>query len=111
MVRAHRISYEIHNGPVPVGRQVLHRCDNKTCTNPTHLYAGTNADNMRDKVARGRQGRSITITEDQVRYIHEHPGVGLDALASELGIGRTSVYRIRRGQQRKKYGAASGTTS
>lgn len=57
-LRAHRVAWEIWNGrDVPDGLDILHECDNPKCCNPAHLRPGTHADNMADKVARGRSGR------------------------------------------------------
>lgn len=52
--KAHRVSYQLAIGPIPAGAHVLHSCDNPPCVRPDHLRAGTRSDNMRDKVARGR---------------------------------------------------------
>ena len=54
-VRAHRISWEIHAGPIPSGMCVLHHCDVRECVNPKHLYVGTNRDNQDDVIARNRR--------------------------------------------------------
>lgn len=50
---AHRASWIIHNGPIPDGMFVLHKCDTKICINPNHLYLGTQSQNMFDRYSRG----------------------------------------------------------
>lgn len=59
VVSAHRYSYELHNGPIPNGLEILHSCDVKECINPSHLIAGTHSQNMKDASARGliRKGK------------------------------------------------------
>lgn len=51
---AHRASYEAFIGPIPDGLFVCHHCDTPSCINPSHLYAGSNRENVMDAVRRGR---------------------------------------------------------
>jgi hypothetical protein len=111
MALAHRVSWTLANGRVPDGAQVLHHCDTRACVNPSHLYVGTNADNIADKVARGRsswprperrgEGHPLVkLTEKEVALIRKEPyehGSGR-RLARELGVSPALITRIRKGQ-------------
>lgn len=51
----HHLAYMANKGPIPAGMRILHSCDNRKCLNPDHLSLGTQQDNIRDCVAKGRQ--------------------------------------------------------
>ena len=54
MRKAHRVAFELANGPIPDGVMVCHHCDNPPCVRPDHLFLGTNSENQRDSVQKGR---------------------------------------------------------
>lgn len=109
---AHCVSFELANGPVPPGLQVLHTCDNPPCCNPKHLFAGTTQRNMQDKVSKGRQttGEShpdakLTVeivAKIRARYNPYNKTDGQRALAREFGVRHYAISRIVRGDTWKK---------
>ena len=72
-LKAHRVSYELHIGAIPDGLHVLHKCDVPECTNPEHLYVGTNEQNVADKMNRKRH-KAFSITHCPKG--HEYPPAG-----------------------------------
>jgi len=68
---AHRISYEISNQLIPEKMWVLHKCDNRKCVNPNHLWLGTAKDNSDDMIAKGRDIHSRGERHPQVKLSGE----------------------------------------
>jgi HNH endonuclease len=56
---AHRVAYELFIGKIPKGMFVLHKCDNTKCVNIEHLFLGTQMDNMKDMISKGRDNKRI----------------------------------------------------
>ena len=98
----HRVSYELHVGQIPDGMHVLHKCDTPACVNPAHLFLGTHADNMTDKVSKCRQSKGEThntakLTAAQVREIrfaYATRQMTQQALADKYGVSRSLVGKI-----------------
>lgn len=107
---AHRASWIIANQqPQPDGYFVCHRCDNKPCVNPAHLYLGKPLDNSQDAVGRGqiawgsRQG-SAKLNELDIHVIRQLHASGLSqtAIAKRLGVSQGTIWQIVRGNYWKR---------
>lgn len=104
---AHRESYKYYVGDIPNTTQINHSCDNPSCINPSHLYLGTQKDNMLDVSSRGRwpnRSGSANITSKlsdvDVEYIKSYPtyrGSGV-VLGKLFGVSRTTICDIRKGK-------------
>ncbi len=91
---AHRVSWAIHHGPITNGLWVLHRCNNKLCVRPDHLYLGTHRDNMDDLARAGHPNRKLT--DEAVRRVRVG-GEPLRVLARAYGVDPKAIDNVRRG--------------
>lgn len=105
--KAHRLSWELHNGPIPEGLIVCHHCDNPPCVRPDHLFLGTSKDNADDKGCKGRQRAGIgerngsaRLTEGDVlrAVVLRFAGWTYSRIGDHLGVTMSSAHRICVGQ-------------
>lgn len=106
MQRAHRLAYELSRGPIPEGMVVCHTCDNPSCVNPHHLFLGSQRDNVRDMMSKGRQSDtaksgesnlSAKLTAPQVvaiRELYASKEHSQSDLATMFGVTRQQISLI-----------------
>ena len=118
--KAHRVAWELENGPIPAGVCVLHRCDNPPCCNPAHLFLGSKKDNNRDMISKGRRRvggektpvelcayqrgeahHSARLTVEIVRAIRvdRARGMSYSKIASKHGVAISSAFKIANREQ------------
>lgn len=91
---ASRVAWTLSKGEIPEGMMVLHRCDNRRCVNPDHLFLGTNAENMADMVSKGRSPRSrAKLSESSVKEMRAVSGLSLEELAERYSVSASTVYQ------------------
>lgn len=100
LLKAHRVSWVLFNGPIPDGLCVLHRCDNTKCVNPGHLFLGSQLDNVLDMERKGRsihpKGEGIgtsRLTKEQVIEIRSS-NESLLTLGLRYGVSKQAIYKI-----------------
>ena len=103
---AHRVSYEHWKGPFPKEKKVLHSCDNPACVNPEHLSVGTQGDNVRDMVQKGRnmsipkpgesnpQSKLTAAQVAEIRTKYKPRKITLKVLAEEYGVCEANISMI-----------------
>lgn len=101
MQQTHRVAYGLFVGPIPKGLHILHRCDNPSCINPAHLFAGTAVDNMRDMRVKGRSPNfagalngSAKLGDSSVRVIRSSP-LSTRSLSEMFGMSLRAIQNVR----------------
>lgn len=105
--KAHRLSYLLNKGDIPIGASVLHLCDNPRCINPEHLSLGDHSENMRQMRERGRslvgsKNTNAKLAPEQVHDIRNSTLSGKE-LASKYNIAESTVSMIRNGKRWENY--------
>lgn len=103
-IGAHRLSWRLHFGDIPIGMYVCHHCDTPACVRPDHLFVGTPTDNNHDKIMKGRDLRGessplaklteLQVEEMRARYKNGSTQV---ALAATYCVSQAHVSKIVRG--------------
>lgn len=96
-VKAHRYSYQLHYGDFNESLHVLHHCDNPRCVNPSHLFLGTNRDNVADRTAKKRHGQTskrLTTNEKTAIITAVQQGQALRSVAQQFQVHISTIRRV-----------------
>lgn len=101
-MQAHRAFWERHNGPIPSGALVCHKCDVRACVNPNHMFLGSSDANMQDMVRKdrschGERHQLSKLTQDQVKAIFSDTRICRE-IAADYGVTHQSIFDIKAGK-------------
>ena len=107
-VYVHRYSWELHyGGKIPADKCVCHHCDNPRCVRPDHLFVGSQADNMKDMISKGRDRKAIGIAAGKTKLTPEKIleirmwlflKYSIRTIASRYGVGKSAIQDISSGK-------------
>ena len=92
----HHAAWILANGSIPEGKHVLHKCDNRGCINPKHLYIGTHQDNINDRELRGRGTNKLTAFQKHLVSTMIKRKIPVKRIASYFSVDRFYIYHLRR---------------
>jgi hypothetical protein len=101
IIRAHRLAYQLTHGWISKDVHVLHRCDNRSCCNPKHLFTGDQATNNIDMTKKGRQFKRLT-PQQVARIVHMYQAPGI----RDWGFTKTSARRWTQAALAEKFGVS-----
>lgn len=104
-VRAHRFAYVVTYGSIPSGKKILHTCDNQPCVRPSHLFVGSQLENIIDREKKLRTARGSSLPNAKLRWdliegiLERHRGrtATIKELAKEHDVSYNTMWRVIKG--------------